>query len=292
MLLQNLRNYLCFITLTVLIVSLNSCDKKEEAKIPSYIAIDSIRLTNDYPHQGTASHKITDAWVYVDDEPVGVFELPARIPLQYEGVHKITISAGIKLNGIAGTRAPYPFYNDYVIKQLNLVKDSVIKIKPTTTYKTSTQFSWLEDFEQNTISLKPTSRSDTSFIRYSQPDSVFQGHYSGYSFLQDTMTLCEVASSNAYEFSSTVSAVFLELNYKSNVSFTVGLFVNTGSSEVQQQVLIINPSKKWNKIYVNFTPTVSDYFGADDFKVFFGFIRNTDEPKAQVYLDNIKLVNF
>ena len=84
----------------------------------------------------------------------------------------------------------------------------------------------------------------------------------------------------------------MELNYKSNIGFTIGLFVNTGSQQVQQQVLIVNPSKKWNKIYVNFTPTVSDYFGADDFKVFFGFIRNTDEPKAQVYLDNIKLVNF
>jgi len=264
-----------------------------EATVPSYLTIDTITLSTDYPRQGTASHKITDAWVYVDDEPAGVYELPARIPLLFEGSHKITISPGIKLNGIAGTRAPYPFYNDY-IKQINLVKDSTIKLNPTTTYKSSTVFAWLEDFEQNSVSIRKTSRSDTSFIRYTgpRPDSVFEGNYSGYGFLQDTMDLFEVASLNSYVFSSTVSDVFLELNYKTNTSFTIGLFVNTGTTQEQKQVIIVNPTEVWKKIYVNFTPTVSNSFGADDYKVFFGFVKSASDPKAKIYLDNIKLVHF
>jgi len=44
--------------------------------IPSYIHIDKIDLTTDYSSQGTSSNKITDAWIYVDNELIGAFEMP------------------------------------------------------------------------------------------------------------------------------------------------------------------------------------------------------------------------
>ena len=61
-------------------------------------------------NQGTNSEKITDAWIYVNGNLEGVYELPATIPLHYEGLKNLVIYPGIKRNGIAADRKKYPFY--------------------------------------------------------------------------------------------------------------------------------------------------------------------------------------
>ena len=53
---------------------------------------------------------ITDAWVTMDGINLGVFELPAQIPILDEGEHNFRISPGIKENGMSATRMIYPFY--------------------------------------------------------------------------------------------------------------------------------------------------------------------------------------
>jgi len=45
---------------------LYSCNKEEP--IPAYIHIDKIDLKTNYSIQGSNSHKIIDAWIYVDDQ--------------------------------------------------------------------------------------------------------------------------------------------------------------------------------------------------------------------------------
>lgn len=89
--------------------------------MPSYLYIEKIGLNTQY-EQGTASHKITDAWVYVDETLIGAFELPATIPILTEGLKKITIRPGIKLNGISNTRAIYPYFTP-IVKDIALVRD-------------------------------------------------------------------------------------------------------------------------------------------------------------------------
>jgi hypothetical protein len=41
--------------------------------------------------EGSASHKITDAWVYVDDQLVGVWEVPSKIPALEAGEHTVKV---------------------------------------------------------------------------------------------------------------------------------------------------------------------------------------------------------
>ena len=92
----------------------SSCELYNPSEpIPAYIHIEKFNLTTDYATQGSNSHKITDAWVYVDDQLIGCFELPATFPVITEGTHKVKIVAGIKVNGIASNRGQYPFYNPY-----------------------------------------------------------------------------------------------------------------------------------------------------------------------------------
>ena len=87
------------------------CDKFEgDQTIPSYLKIDSLGFITDNDLQGTNNQKFADAWIYVDDDIIGGFEMPFTIPVLSEGMHKLEISPGIILNGISDTRAPYPCY--------------------------------------------------------------------------------------------------------------------------------------------------------------------------------------
>mgnify|MGYP001300362070 CR=1 FL=1 len=62
------------IIIIIILSSIISCTK-EDNNIPAYIKIDNITLNDN------STHKITDAWVYIDDNLQGVYELPANFPL-------------------------------------------------------------------------------------------------------------------------------------------------------------------------------------------------------------------
>ena len=70
---------------------------------PAYIKINDIELNN------SSTDKITDAWVYIENQLQGVYELPAKFPVLETGVKEIRIKAGIKNNGISSSRVFYPF---------------------------------------------------------------------------------------------------------------------------------------------------------------------------------------
>jgi hypothetical protein len=53
---------------------------------------------------GQLTHNITDAWVYVDEQLIGVFEVPFKIPILKEGSASIRLYPTIRVNGIAATK--------------------------------------------------------------------------------------------------------------------------------------------------------------------------------------------
>ena len=113
--------------LLLLFPFLVGCQLFDQPEIaPSYIHIENFNFIITNSNQGTNSEKITDAWVYIDDTPAGVYELPANFPVLEEGKHKVRIRAGIKENGISGTRVPYPFYASFIIEELIFDKTTTI----------------------------------------------------------------------------------------------------------------------------------------------------------------------
>ena len=81
--------------LFLIMICILSCNKEESTEVPSYLKIDNILLDDN------STHNITDAWIYIDDNLQGVYELPAHFPLLVTGKHKLRIKAGIKENGIS-----------------------------------------------------------------------------------------------------------------------------------------------------------------------------------------------
>lgn len=271
-------------------IVLQSCRKNITDMTPSYISIDSISLTTN-TFQGTSSHMITDAWVYINDDIQGIYELPATFPILAEGATDITIRAGIKINGISSTRMFYPFFQP-ISYNINLVKDSIVKLTPGTTYHPAVTFDWIENFEDGGISLERTNKSQVDIVKTSDLSEVFEGNYSGKVMLDSGKVMFESHTISNYVLNGN-AINFLEINYKNNHELYVGVFALFDNQSVQRSVLVLNKSDVWKKVYVNLTNAVTENITANEFKIFFGMINDstlTYVPTA--YFDNIKLVHY
>ena len=93
-----------------ILLSVTGCRKTET--VPTYLVVPRIDVQAT-DEQGGNTSKITEAWVTVDDRSVGVWELPARVPVIGTGTHTIGITAGIRRNGSFDDRQRYPYYTSW-----------------------------------------------------------------------------------------------------------------------------------------------------------------------------------
>ena len=260
----------------LLLLTLFAC-KKENISEPSYISIESIYLDS------TTTSNITDAWVYIDDNLQGVYELPADFPVLASGVHKLRVKAGIKDNGIASNRIAYPFYSSYIINEQYFDSRTTIEIIPEINYLDSAKF-FTEDFDGSGLSLD----TDSASFFTDETDGI-DGEY-GKITLTDSMLISEITTYEIDNLPQAGAPVYLELDYKCNTQFLVGVYVNFPGSVLQKDLLWVNPKEDWNKIYVNLTSTISEGVGAESFKVFIGMKRDFELDTNTLYFDNLKVV--
>ncbi len=275
---HNVKDY---ILLSVLFFALNSCSKQDlEAVVPSYITINNFTLSTDAATEGSNSQNISDAWVYVDNDLVGVYELPVTFPVLKEGNAKLDVYPGIKEDGISERRAKYIFYNPYS-QQINLQKDKTITINPTTTYTSTTHFYWMENFESASLPFTYNTTSDTIVFKTS---AAFEGNYAGQVSLIPGMDFFECMTPSLATLPRTGTTVFLELNFKCNQPIMVGMYADSE----QLGVFYLNTTSEWKKIYLNFTEPVRTRSYAGELKIFFGFQSKVDYPEFM--FDNLKVV--
>ncbi len=282
-----------FLLITVFLVSCNKFT--EDSGVPSFIHIDKIKL-NAGVGEGTDSAYIADAWIYIDDDFIGAYELPATFPILKTGARKLIVKPGIILNGISATRTINPFFEDISLN-VNLVADSVLHFSTlTTSYIPEANFPWnavgQEDFEQGGISID-TLTASSAWIEKSKLD-VYEGDFSGYCHLNQTNDYLMVTCISDFSLPSSSNVVILELNCRNTASILeVGLYLNlSGGTVLQKQHLYINPGDSWKKLYVNFTDLISQYNSANSFKIYFSSSLSSDVSEADIFIDNIKLVTY
>lgn len=311
---NRLRFSVFSVLLVFVAILIVSCNKfKGDQTIPAYIRIDSIWVYTNYEQQGAPSNNITDAWVYINNEAIGAYELPAVFPVLAKGLTEVRIDPGIKLSGIAALRSPYPFYKP-IIQEVELVEGEEVNLNSDTlfkgnefvpytmgtTYYDNLVFVWMEDFEDPSISLDSTSKSQTDIGRTEPANNpeAFLASYSKYSGLMELDTIAylidvatNVGNDDGFYLPKVGQFVFLEFDYKNNQYFTTGFYARETSQIIQHPVLNMNSTSEWKKIYVNLTPGISSQVNAIDFNIFFGAIKdyNLDNPK--IFIDNIKLIH-
>ena len=280
----------------LLIVLGFSCKQKDIT--PSWLKINNFTLATNVAIEGENSHNITDAWLYMDNQPLGVFELPCKVPILSEGKHSFTIWPGIKDNGISDTRVRYPFYQKWQ-SDVTLVKNDTVEIYPATTYKSDLVFPLMEDFEDSGIDFGPDPLSDTPFVFISAteyPDIVQWGNKCGGIFLTSTDSVFKAATSMNLHLPSG-QPVYMEIDYMNTNSIAMGVIAENSTGVAQHGPLVLMNKQDsgppvWKKIYIALQEDISYEVNASSFEIYLLSILEQELTSGYIYMDNIKIVHY
>ena len=292
---ENLIYHLIILTVLISgVLFLSGCYKFKGAQtVPTYLKIDTAFINTYYPSEGSRTQKITDVWIYINDNINGTFELPAIFPILAEGENELEIRPGIKLNGISSTRVPYPFYEPMVIKDFEFIPDSVIEIKSVVlNYYSNLTFAWMEDFEGGGISIEENPASDTVIektIRENSPDPGTK--YAGTIFLTEERPVYSGATYQSYPMPRQGSPVVLEMDYKSDNYLNTGLLIRDPGGYIKVPLIIVNHSDEWNKIYINLGPNLSLHSQASEYRVYFEAGLDNNKTSSSISIDNLKIIH-
>lgn len=289
---SRITNYQLPITILLFICVLawNSCEiiNPPEA-IPAYIQIDTMLLTTSSV-QGSASHRIGAVQVSAGSELLGIFPLPTTIPVLQSGEQNINVDAVVIESGISALRELYPFYERYTTMG-ELVEGETLQIMPQTSYNSAANFAFVEDFNGGNsfvddLDGDPGTRMELTF------DDVFEGSGAGRIVLNESGSVAMVGTGISYILPTSGQSIFLEMNYKCNNNFTVGIRgMNSSSGEAANvDKVTFTPREEWNKVYISLDQEAVS-IGVNQFQIYIKMFKSDDVAIAELVLDNIKLIH-
>jgi len=286
-------------TLTLILLCM-ACEKEgQEAEIPAYLYLQPFELRSQEAGQGSASEKITEAWLSVDGAFLGAYSLPALVPVLGEGTREISLQAGIRDNGIGRTPEVYPFYETFRTTR-DLQTNSIDTIRPVIGYLDRARFSLIDDFERGPTVFREIRIGTTDNALRPTETMVFEGNASGVIRLSAQSPVVELASEVRYsDLNAESPFVYLEVNYKSEVPVVWGIIAYQFGAPGNGTPLFepgFRPSPEWNKIYFNLSPLIAaGNFSEYQLALQAAIPQENGQPTTQeafIWLDNIKLVHF
>ncbi|MBS1585457.1 MAG: hypothetical protein JSS82_07900 [Bacteroidetes bacterium] len=275
-----MRNILLLVLAFAVMAGCNIINPKEQ--IPTYIQIDSVAFAG-------GSHKITSAWVYYNNSPIGVFWLPAKVPVLADKPGTLTIGPGISYDGLTDEQILYPFYL-FDTSNLTPAPGQTIRYTPHSKYITAAHFPWKEDFESGSNFKAYDANVTTNIIHVTNdPDKVLDGYGSGFIHLSGSDSISESVANVSVSMPQGQS--FLELDYKNEVPFQVGVVAVDplgGATKVYQAG--VNPRSTWNHLYVSLQAVNSQYSAYTLFIIVKASLNG--QADGYVYLDNLKVVSY
>lgn len=271
------------------ILSSSSCDTSPAAA-PSFLRIDTIAVdSTSFDSTGTVSHAIRYAWVYANDNLLGVFWLPVVLPILEEGEVEITVFGGISENGIATQAGRYPFYAPWQ-KKVNLNTMDTTTVFPRVRYPKGFVVPVNQTFDQaqlNEMSLAIVQGGGFYSILLNELEA-----YEGQGCLQ--LYLPEGDQDMILETSSLPvptgkAGYFIEMDYRNNCDFILGL--RAAGSNQAASLIGVRPRQEYNKLYVNITNLVDQLSGVSEaIHLYIQVPQDTSIADQRVYIDNLKLV--
>jgi hypothetical protein len=288
--------YIFFLFLGTLLFIINSCTKNNPD--PSWLEVTKWTL-NANPNltglEGSLTQNISEAWVYVDDEIIGVFEVPFKIPILKEGSVNIKIYPAIKNNGISATKKVYPFLEPYVVTG-NLVKNQTLTLNPITQYYNAVQF-WIEDFEDAAVKIENDPNSAAQITTGNDPLILqsFNGNNYGKVVLNSVDTTW-IGYTNVEMNLPRSAEVYLEIDYYNTNAVITGLLAVSPSGVQPNPNIQLNAqspsSVKWKKIYIDLRELVSNSNPSAYFEQSFQAELDEGDSEGVIIIDNIKVVHF
>lgn len=276
-----------------LILLLQGCVKNNPD--PSWLYIDKWNLVAN-PElsgaEGELSQSLTEAWVYINDQCVGVFELPIKIPLLTTGAVDVKVYPGVRVNGIAATKKIYPFCSVYNTN-LTLIQNQTVSIAPVTKYVSNAQFI-IEDFEGANVMIEnDPNTSMANFVLDNTDLQPFNGNTYAKVDLNSTDSIW-VAYTTFGSYLPRGKEVYLEIDYYTTNRVVTSLLAISPGGLKKNPNIQLNKSTpetvKWKKMYIE----LKELIGASDASAYFdhGFEawKEKDLANTEIRIDNIKVV--
>jgi hypothetical protein len=277
----------------VLLGMLTACIKNNPN--PSWIEVNPFILESNPAlsgAEGQLSQDFRDVWLYVDDQMVGCFQTPFKIPILKEGNVNIKLYPAIRNNGIATDKKIYPFMNVYEINA-QLIKDQTVTINPKTNYVYNANF-WIEDFEDASIKIQDDPNTSVASLFVSSDNlTPFNGFNYGKVVL-NAFDSVWVANTTEQLAIAKNKPCFMEVDYYNSNRFVQGfLALNTNGSFYQDNAgfnLQALNSIKWKKMYIELTELIGNSANGSNFIQ--TFKANLEEGQAETFIciDNIKII--
>ncbi len=289
------------LSLCAAFLALPACDLiNPEEEIPSFVQIDSFSFSTLYATQGLPSADIPDVHVYVDNKFIGIYELPARVPVMKTGKVTVSLLPGIRENALAIAHRPVRIYRSFDTS-LILEAGKAVVVKPRSTYRDNVRFAWMEDFEDRSNSLVFTTRSNRDSMAIipagSAPWAYPAAPNSAWSLYadmgaSDSFKLFELKTFNSFnDLPVGGRDVYLEMDYYSTLPLQTGLFKLSGMIYEQVPlVLLPETGGKWRKVYLNLNVELAGLTAGTPIELYFGIIKQTGFlDRTRFGLDNMKL---
>ena len=271
-------------------VILLGCRKTDE--VPAYVVIPAVSVSAT-DAQGGSTSKITDVWVSLNDRSVGVWELPARVPVLGTGPNTISVTPAVKRNGSFDDRLRYPYYSTWSAT-LDLVPEQAVGAAPMVGYVEAVDF-WLERFNEAGNLFNVSDDSDTTLLLYTateNPEVVLDGTSCGGFVLETGRDRINLYTNENFDPAN--GPAYIELDYSTDINLTIGLsYTESGSSQAEPWILLVPTTQegglKWNKVYID----VSSFFnvaGLSQRNIYIAAALPPGQATAHVYLDNFKLI--
>lgn len=288
-----MKNIIAFL---IVAFAVNSCVKNNPD--PSWIEIGAWQLEanpNSENPTGVLTENFSNAWVYIDDQLIGVFEVPCKFPVLLSGESELKIFPAVLNNGISATKKIYPFMYPH-IETVDLVQNQTVSISPKTMYYEFCEF-WIEDFEDSSVKMEDDINSAASMAKSNDP-AIIQ------SFNEVNFGRVELNTTENYWAAYTNGGlvlpkgeeVYLEIDYHNTNSVVTGVLA-IGSSSTEENINIQlnaqDPSEvHWKKIYIDLREIISNSTDANYFEISFQAALAEGATSGQINIDNIKLVHF
>lgn len=271
-------------------------DKKEP--IPAYLRIEPFVVD---ALGGAAWQNITEAWVYVNNEFLGGYSIPALVPVLAKDTCTVLVFPGVKENGQLLTPAVYPMMQRHEAK-IVLTPAQITTLKPSTRYVNDIRFPWAIErgtFDAGVIVLQD--RDDNPRTGF---ELVVEDAFAGRSVrmrVDTANTLNDVATEAIEGLPATKARqVWLELHRKNDVPFELWLIADEGlnTTETRTFVFRFNPSETWRKIYLNLTDPLVNLGERKRHRLLFRLALQPnsagrfEKTTGTVLFDNIRLVHF
>ncbi len=274
----------------VILFFIGSCDLEKEP-IPAYIHLEPFTTTT-----STGTQEIRDAWVSSGEtgDFLGVYQLPATLPIIADGNTELIIQPGVLENGIKATPNIYKFMTRYETS-VDLTPGEVDTIQPSTQYDPRVVFHFDADFEGTNaldLVLDTTIMVETDF--FSQQEGAFEGSSIGF-VLDENNPKMEVATSEDMELPTLGDVAFLEMHYKNEGILQVALLGYTDNNPIPALTYFIalNPQSDWNKIYIDLTNQLIQYGSIyKRFRILFGAQLLEGQTTSTYLIDNLKVIEF